>query len=291
MKTFDGYLPVENSELYYRAAGHGQPLVILHGGPDFNHAYLLPEMDSLADSFHIIYYDQRGRGKSAGQVQPEEVSIDSEIEDLERVREYFGYESIAVLGHSWGVLLALEYAIRHPVRVSHLVLLNSAPASRQDFQLLQESRIQKAAKDLEKLKEIRATQGYKEGDLNTEAEYYRVHFRSTLKRPGLLESVVRRLRSSFTQEDVVKAREIEDRLMEETWLANEYDLYPHLGQLRLSALVIHGDRDLVPPEIAAHIAEAIPGSRLVVLEDTGHFSIIERPEEIRRVIVDFFSQD
>ncbi len=108
----EGLIPVENAGLYVREIGQGPPVVILHGGLDFDHNYLLPELDRLAGSFRLIYYDQRGRGKSAGDVQPGEVSIASEIEDLEGLRQYFRLESVVVLGHSWGGLLAMEYAIR-----------------------------------------------------------------------------------------------------------------------------------------------------------------------------------
>jgi proline iminopeptidase len=54
----DGYIPVGNAALYYREAGEGQPVLVLHGGPDFDHTYLLPDMDRLSDSFRLIYYDQ-----------------------------------------------------------------------------------------------------------------------------------------------------------------------------------------------------------------------------------------
>ncbi len=58
----EGYIAVENAKLHYREIGQGQPIIILHGGPDFDHSYLLPDMDRLADPFRLIYYDQRGRG-------------------------------------------------------------------------------------------------------------------------------------------------------------------------------------------------------------------------------------
>jgi pimeloyl-ACP methyl ester carboxylesterase len=56
--------------LYSRDIGQGTPIIVLHGGPDFDHSYLLPELDRLSDSFHLIYYHQRGRGRSADRVQP-----------------------------------------------------------------------------------------------------------------------------------------------------------------------------------------------------------------------------
>src|SRR5215204_2037258 len=90
----EGYVPLGNAQLYYREIGQGQPLIILHGGPDFDHNYLLPDMDRLSDSFSLIYYHQRGRGKSGAHVEPEAVTIASEIEDLECLREYFQLESV-----------------------------------------------------------------------------------------------------------------------------------------------------------------------------------------------------
>jgi proline iminopeptidase len=256
----EGYIPVKNAALYYRETGRGEPLVVLYGGPDFNHDYFLPELDRLADSCRLIYYDQRGRGKSAGDVKPEDVSIESEIEDLEELRAYF-----------------------------HLVLMNTAPASHDDFLLLRQDRREKAPADIEKLKEMRSLDRYKEGDLETDAGYYRIHFRTTLRRPEHLERVVKRLRSNFTKDGVVKAREIEDRLVAETWSMSEYDLFPSLERLRIPALVIHGEYDLVPHELAAHVAQAIPRARFVLLEDAGHFSFLERPDEVQKEIVDFLN--
>jgi len=137
----EGTIPVENSGLYYREKGEGQPVIVLHGEPSFDHNYLLPDMDRLTTypSLRFIYYDQRGRGRSASNVEPERVSMESEVQDLESLRKYFRLDLIALLGHSWGGLLAMEYAIRFPDRVSHLVLLNTAPASHDDWLLTEKN--------------------------------------------------------------------------------------------------------------------------------------------------------
>src|SRR6266511_4389827 len=93
----EGHVLTDRARLYDRAIGEGRPIIVLHGGPDFDHHYLRPEMDRLAASFRLVYYDQRGRGRSAGHVQPEEVSIASEIEDLDAVRRHSGFASAALL--------------------------------------------------------------------------------------------------------------------------------------------------------------------------------------------------
>lgn len=283
----ESYISVRNAELYYREIGQGQPIFILHGGPDFDHNYLLPDMDRLSSDFRLIYYDQRGRGKSAGNVQPDDVTIQSEIEDLEDLRSYFQLESVAVLGHSWGGVLAMEYALRHPDRVSHLILMNTAPASHDDYALFRQEFLQKLGGNAEKRQALSSSAAYAEGDPDTVAAYYRIQYGATVRRPDDLDKVISSLRASFTKESILKSWAIEDRLMEETWRLSDYDLLPGLTRLSIPTLVIHGDYDFVPVGCSVHIVEAIPGARLVVLKDTGHFSYLESPNEVRRAIVDF----
>ena len=267
--------------LFCREVGEGPPIVAVHGGPDFDHCYFLPELDRLADSFRLVYYDQRGRGRSAAGVRPEDVTLRSDVEDLDRLRRRLGLESIAVLGHSWGGVVAMEYAIRHPDRVTRLILLDTAPASAGDWRRLRESFAERRpAEDQAEMAAIAATDAYQRGDLEAEAAYYRIHFRMTLRRPDLLDALVARLRANFTEEGVLLARAIEDRLYEETSGSPEWDLFPALRALAVPTLVLHGEHDFVPVELAARIAEAVPGARLSVLPGCGHFTYLEAPEAV-----------
>ena len=118
------------------------------------------------------------------------------------------------------------------------------------------------------------------GDLEAEAAYYRIHFRMTLRRPDLLDALVARLRANFTEEGVLLARAIEDRLYEETSGSPDWDLFPALRALAVPTLVLHGEHDFVPVELAARIAEAVPGARLSVLPGCGHFTYLEAPEAV-----------
>jgi proline iminopeptidase len=144
-----------------------------------------------------------------------------------------------------------------------------------------------AAGDLERMQALSSTAMYEAGDLETDAEYYRFHFRATIRQPEQLERVVKSLRANVTPEGIRKARAIEDRLYAETWLLGEYNLLPRLNRLTIPALVIRGDYDFVPLECAVHIAQAIPGARFVRLRECGHFSYIESPDEVHKEICDF----
>jgi proline iminopeptidase len=286
----EGRIPVGHASLYARDIGRGHPIIVLHGGPDFDHSYLLPDLDRLADAFRLIYYDQRGRGRSADHVRPEEVTLASEVADLDEVRRRFHLESSALLGHSWGAVLALEYARRHTTRVSHLILMNPAPVSASDLALFRKAYTEQLGADMDRQRTISASTAYKEGDPEAVTARYRLHFSHALARPEDYETLMATMKAAFIRqgkEGIVKARAIEDRLMRATWLVDGYDLLPQLRTLSIPTLVITGDRDFIPGEIAAHIAGAIPNARLVTLRECGHFAYLECAGDVRKALDDF----
>jgi proline iminopeptidase len=284
-------IPTGNASLYAREIGRGQPLIVLHGGPDFDHRYLLPDLDRLADAFRLIYYDQRGRGKSAEGVRAEDVTMASDVDDLDKVRQHFQLASTGLLGHSWGTVLALEYALRHPDRVSHLILMNPAPASAADVAVLRRFYLQKLGPDMDRQVAIVKSAAYQAGDPEAVTARYRIHFKPALKRPEDYEKLMATMKAGFVsqgKDGIVKARAVEDRLMLNTWELKGYDLMPKLAALRMPSLVIWGNHDFIPVEIATHVARAIPGARLVTLKDCGHFAYLECPSDVRTAINDFF---
>ena len=284
-------IPVGKASLYVRDIGQGPPIIVLHGGPDFDIAYLLPEFDRLADSFHLIYYDQRGRGKSAAGVEPQDVSLASEVEDLELVRRHFQADPAVVLGHSWGAVLALEYALRHPDHIAGLILMNPAPVSASDVTVLREAQRRALGADMDRQREIIAGAPYQQGDPEAVTARYRIHFERALVRPEDLEKLMARMKAGFISQGkagIVKARAVEDRLMADTWAMNGYDLLPRLRALSIPTLVIYGDHDFIPVTIAQHITDAIPGAHLVTLKDCGHFAYLECGDAARRAIDGFF---
>jgi proline iminopeptidase len=285
----EGYVPLGTARLFYRHLGHGRPIVVLHGGPDFNHNYLLPGVDRLADSFRLIYYDQRGRGRSADGVKPEDVTITSEVEDLEALRTYLGLERMAVLGHSWGGVLAMEYAVHHPDRVSHLILMNSAAGSYQGWLLTRQNFVDlRTPAERERMGQLAATVEYQRGSPTVEAELNRIHFRASGHDLETVERLLERLPEAQCDEvAILTARAIGKRLADQTGRREDFDVATLLADHHIPTLIIHGDRDFIPLEVATHTAETIPGSRLVVLADCGHFSYMDHPDRAHELIVAF----
>jgi proline iminopeptidase len=264
---------------------------VLHGGPSFDHNYLLPDMDRLAETLRVIYYAQRGRGLSADGVEPEDVSMESEVEDLDAIRRSVGLDAIALIGHSWGGLLAMYYALGYPEHVSHLILMHSAPATAGGWSnLMDVFERQRPPRDREVLDRVEASESFQRGELGAEAEYNRAHFRMTLPQSDLLDDLVGRIRVNFTPESVLKAEQIANRLHEQTSEVSGFDLLPALGRLDIPTLVISAEHDFIPVEIATEIADAMPRARLVVLDGCGHFSYMERPDDVFGLVAGFLSE-
>ena len=276
------------ARLHVREIGSGRPILVLHGGPDLNHAYLLPDLDRLADIGRLVAYDQRGRGRSYTGEGPDDVSLDSEVADLDWVREWAGGGSVVLLGHSWGALLAMEYASRHPDRVERLILVNAAPASHTDMLALRQHLAAIRGPEVSaQMQAIRDSDAYHAGDFAADAAYSRLHFGGGLHRPEQLDQLIRQLRVGFSPEGIVAARAIEQRLYEETWIREDYDLGPRLRPLRIPTLILHGEHDLIPVQIARRTADAMPSARVVILPDCGHFAYLEQPDAVHAAVAGF----
>jgi len=274
------------AELYCRETGEGPPLFVLHGGPDFDHTYLLPDLDRLADGYRLIYYDQRGRGRSRGPLDLAAIDIDLFVDDLEALRRHFAAgNAVALLGHSWGGLLAMHYALRHPRLTSHLILLNTAPASTAEMERAGGERVRRRARYAGRMEALAASAEFNAGEPAAVSEYWSLDFATTFARPQDAQRLV--IRS--TREDTLRGRAVEERLMRGLYDEPSFDLASRLRGLEgVPTLVIHGELDFIPVEASARIAGAIPHARLELLRDSGHFSYIDAAPRVRELLAAFY---
>lgn len=120
-----GFIDIKNGKLYYEEEGHGIPLVLIAGGPGNTHHVFHPYFSRIKDIARIIYYDQRGTGKSSSDKTGKTYTMKQAVEDLESLRKALKINRWAVLGFSYGGLLAQCYALTHPDDVTGLVLVTA----------------------------------------------------------------------------------------------------------------------------------------------------------------------
>ena len=119
---------VNGVRLFTRRVGDGPPVVVLHGGPGAHHDYLLPQYDRLAEGRALLYYDQRGSGRSPVS-RDVAVGWREHVADLDALRDHWQLDRLILLGYSWGGLLAVLYALEHPDRIARLALVSAAPVT------------------------------------------------------------------------------------------------------------------------------------------------------------------
>lgn len=107
------------------------PLIVLHGGPG-NDFYYLKNLVELKDSYHILFYDQRGSGLSPRADLSQETFVDTYLNDLNRFVQIHGKgKPVRLIGHSWGAMLAAAYISRHPHKISHVVFVEPGILNRE----------------------------------------------------------------------------------------------------------------------------------------------------------------
>ncbi len=280
-----GHTRTTERPLYWCRYGEAgaPPVLVLHGGPGAHHDYLLPQFLDLATGHDLVFYDQRGGGRSRTD-DPAPITWQTHVEDLERVIvELIGAPPV-IAAYSWGALLALLYYSeahalrRHPTPV-RLALVDPAPASRAfraRFEAEFAARSQGPA-----IRAMRAeleASGLRERD---PAEYR--HRAFELSVAGYFARPERAA-------DLTPFRVV-GRVQQQVWESlGDYDVVAALAGIRADALVVHGAQDPIPLDSSAAIAGAL-GARLVVLDDCGHVPYVEQREALFTVLREFLSPE
>lgn len=258
---------VRGVSLFERRIGSGPETVVLHGGPGAHHDYLLPGFDRLANRRTLVYYDQRGGGRSPV-ARDVPVGWREQVNDLEALRDVWGLERLSLAGYSWGALLAMLYAITYPSRVASLALISPAPAAKVE-RLGYEAALAARNNTPELQAERAALQasGLRSSDL---AAYNQRLFELAVA--GYFHNPAR-------SRELTPFR-ITGRTQQEVWnsLGDDFDVRPALERLNFPALVVHGDDDPIPLRTAEATAVALRAP-LVVLPGCGHVPYVEAEEE------------
>lgn len=284
MPMSEDFIEVEDAKLFYRTAGKGQPLLVLHGGPGMSQEYLLPEMFRLAENHQLIFYDQRGSGRSTGEINAETMTTERFIADIEALRRAFKYDKISVLGHSWGGFLAMQYAIAHPERVDKLILSNSVPSTFEGLSAFMQEWSRRMTPFMPEMVAIQNSEGYRTGDPATIEQLHRLIFRTYCHMPE--KANLLHLRAS--PEASINGSKVHE-LFSTHVLFKPFDLRPALRSLKLKALVIHGEADPIPLATAQDISESLPDCTFVVLKDCEHFPYVESSEAYFQALESFLN--
>lgn len=279
----EGYIPVTGGRVWYKVVnpGSGIPLLTLHGGPGSPHDYLEP-FTRLANERPVIFYDQLGCGKSE---RPDDASLWQRgrfVEELSQIRKALELEQVHLFGHSWGTMLAIDYALTKPDGLASLILASPAlsiPRWLEDMKRYRSHlpiEVQKTLEEHEKTNTT-ASDEYQEASM----EFYQRYLCRLNPWPEPLDRTI-----AGEGTTVYNAMWGPAEFYITGNLLN-YDCTAHLGEINIPALFTCGRYDEATPEATAWYQSLLPKSELAMFEQSAHMAHLEEPEQYLRTVREF----
>jgi len=260
-RSYDG------ARIAYAITGDGPPLVkaphwLTHLEHEWESVIWRPWIEAFSKDYTLVRMDQRGCGLSDRKTG--ELSFDAFVRDLEAVADAVGLERFALFGHSQGAPFALEYAVRHPERVTHLVLFGGYLRG-----------LLKRRLPPERVAEVQALLKLIEVGWGRDDPSYRHMFSSQFIPDATLEE----MRAFSDLQRMSTSPENAARIVNAVF---SIDVRDKAARVRCPTLVLHARGDVrVPLEEGRVMASEIPGARLVVLETRNHV-LLEREPAFRQ---------
>ena len=282
----EGYVTVPGGRVWYKVVGSSDetPLLILHGGPGLPHNYLSP-LENLASGRPVIFYDQLGCGKSDGPNDPNLWQATRFVEELREVQHSLNLERVHILGHSWGSMLAVDYALTQPAGLESLVLASpclSMPRFLEDVTTYRKQ----LPTEIQEVLDQHETAG------TTASEEYQ---------EAVMVFYTRHLCriDPWPEPFNVAAAGFNSEVYHTMWGPSElcitgnlatFDRTDHLHKITVPTLLTCGRFDETTPETTTWYQSLIQGAELTIFEQSSHMPHLEEAEHYLRIIKQFLSR-
>jgi proline iminopeptidase len=279
-----GFTTTTDLPLYWCTYGpEGAPrLLVLHGGPGASHEYLLPQLLDLADTYELVFYDQRGGGRSKTDDRAP-ITWETQVRDLERLVAELGISPLGMVGYSWGALLAMLYAretcrgVVQPIP-ARLALIDPAPVTRawrNAFEV--EFGRRQQGPEIQAMRNELAASGLKASDP------------MAYRQRAFELSVAGYFADPRRATDLTPFR-VTGRVQQSIWESlGEYDLLKDLETIRIPSLIVHGRQDPIPLASSEAAARAM-GAEFVALDACGHVPYVEARGPLMAALRGFLSR-
>lgn len=285
----EGYVQtIDSVNLFYRLRGSGpDTVVVIHGGPGFTMDYFFEDLSPLAANHALLFYDQRGTGRST--LISDSLSLDAQrfADDLEAIRKHFGLQRLILLGHSWGTGVEALYAMRYPEHLSKMIMVGTIPL--QQHQLTEAFGRLEARRDtttLRRMRELYKARLADPGNTTVCHDYYVLWFEAFFGD----SSAASRSKGDFCSGTMESRRNKMSSVDKYTFASlGKWDWRASLKQVLVPSLVIHGTKDPLPLEGAQEWASVLPRCRLIQFEGIGHFPYLEAPDKFFEAVNQFLT--
>jgi proline iminopeptidase len=259
---------VNGTTIFYTEIGAGPALLLMHGGPGFDHTCFRPAFDRMAVECRVIYYDHRSNGRS-GRPSIETFTIEQAADDAAGLLDHLDVARAVVCGHSYGGFIAQEFASRHPDRLAGLVLVDTTPGQ---LGATDDPRADQGPPPppgfIEAISSVPASDAEFAAMAPTMMPYYLHRLSWADIEPVLADTI-------FSVDAMVRGMQV---------LAG-WSSVDRLDQIQTACLLLAGRHDIPTSwQQSERIARRVPHAEMVVLEDSGHFPWLEEPDRFFEVL-------
>lgn len=278
--SFDG-------KLHYKTYGYGPRIMFLHDGPGLSQSYLIPKMaDILTQDHRVTFIDQRGSGQSYyKKIDSKAINLDVFVRDVEAMRRHLGYRKFTLIGHSWGALIAMQYANIAQEYLTAMILINPMPITSKGYKAFVEEHNRRLSPIKDDLVKISTSENFLLGERSAINQYYKKLFSNYF----VDASEAKELSFNSLQKNGLDGFKVEN-VFNETLFANEYDMREELKKIKIPVLIVHSDHDPIPMWAVEETKETLPNSRLAIISNCGHFPHIEKTVELDLIINEFLKE-
>jgi len=257
----------DSTKLYVQEFGNGKPIIFLAGGPGLNAVYMEPVWKNLSTKYRCIVLDQRGTGKSRlSPVDSVTINLNNYISDLEALRNYLKLERLTLIGHSWGGMLSMEYAAKHPMQTQKLILLGSGGPTGKFFAYFGDNmdmRLHEGDR-----KEISMLDSLKQ---------------SSLKGwwPGYFFDRKRALATKYLNSPELSGQPGVYKYAVSNFVSTENERVSLLKNYKNVAHLIQGRQDPIGESTVYEIKDVLPQSQIHFIEKCGHLPWLENDAQVK----------
>jgi proline iminopeptidase len=242
-------------------------VLLLHGGPGFTHEYLEAMESFLPQAgIEMYYYDQLGCGNSDQPDDPALWTLPRYLEEVEEVRQGLGLDHFVLYGHSWGGVLAIEYALQHQRHLRGLVISNMTAGIGALLRHLDVIKRQLAPATQAKLAALEAADAYdtpEYGQIMME-ELYPKYICRTTPWPDAVNRVFRHANQKIYNQMQGKSEFVV------TGNLKDWERWDRLHEIKVRTLTIGAKYDEMDPEDMKKMARMMPRARAVICEEGSH---------------------
>lgn len=271
--------------LFLRVNKMRQALVFIHGGPGYPHNYF-ENMVSLSDIMPVIFYDQLGCGKSDRPSNNSLWNIERFVEELEALRNFYGLESMILNAHSWGTIVALEYALKYPDYVSGIIFespcINIPLWLRDSNELI--AKLNEKTRDV--IESTKKNYRFNSAEfISAVSEYYRNYVWHDFPKPELIKYCDENSNYQVYTYMWGPCEFIVNGILK------DYDKTDSLCMLTCSVIFTSGEFDEVLPETMSFYQSKCPGSSVKIFKGARHFPHINNHTEYDATIREFIEDN